>query len=226
MRRKVIILVSFMLVWLASGITQSACPQESDFHENGDNWDRVKTHDDIIISMRSIQVGDSERRVSKASVYMDQPYESILQILVGNSDIWTTLNRMQEVYDFNVSADQRFWNSYCLFDMPWPFKNQDLVIQCHYIPGFDGCSARIEIIGVPDLLPTKNGIVRVRKFKSVWLLEEIDSHTTHVQYVGIGEGQSFLPRWVTDPIVQRNLIALLENLRYLSEATSSPNYEN
>lgn len=215
-----------MLFYFASVITQPVCAQESDFHENGDNWDRVKTHDDIIISMRSIEVGNIERRVSKASVDMDQPFTSVLNVLVGNSDVWATLNRMQEVYDFNVSADMRFWNSYCLFDMPWPFKNQDLVIQCHYIPGFDGCSARIEILGVPDLLPLKNGIVRVRTFKSVWLLEEIDTDTTHVQYVGIGEGQSFLPRWVTDPIVQRNLIALLENLRDMTVAIPSHNYEN
>lgn len=219
MRRMKILLTMTMLLTMASGLMLKFYAQDSDLSGNADDWYRVKTHVGIKVSMRSIEVGKEERRISKASTYMDQPYASIVRVLVGNSDVWARLNRMQEVYNFNVSVDKSYWNSYCLFDMPWPFKNQDLVIQAQYFPGYDGCSSRIEITGVPDLLPLKQGVVRVRIFKSAWLLEEVDDHTTHVQYIGIGEGQSFLPRWITDPIVQKNLIALLENLREMSEAS-------
>jgi len=196
-----------------------AYAQESEIYQNAEHWQSVKKKDGVTVSRRTLILNGLESRETKVSTHMDLSLESIIGTLSGNSDIWATLGPMRGVQDFNVNSDKSFWNSYVVIDMPWPIKNQDLVIQSRIAPDNNGNIRRIEVEGVPDLIPEENRLTRIQYYKCVWLLEAIDKNTTHVQCISTSQGKPKFPRWITDPIVYKNLITLLENLRVMSAET-------
>ncbi len=192
--------------------------QGADHPEKLDLWYQVKVKDNVTVSRRTSIINASEYRETKASTHISQSIGSMLEVLSGNSEVWQTLNQMKDLKDFNVATDKKSWDSYIVVDMPWPLKDQDLVIQCDLVLEDQGKKARIEVTCAPELLPEQRGLARLEKFQSVWLLEEVDMHTTRVDYISVSVGQPKFPRWITDPIVYKSLITLLGNLREMSEA--------
>ena len=222
MKHFMTISVKIMLVLLICGFINPVHAQETEIYQ--EQWQQVKEKGVVTISRRTLFLNGLESRETKASTQMDISLESIFQALSGNSNIWATLGPMRGVHDFNITDDKSFWNSYVVIDMPWPLKNQDLVIQSRFAPEKDGNIRCIVVEGVPDLIPEKKGLARIQYYKCVWMIEAIDKNTTHVKFISTSQGKPKFPRWITDPIVYKSLITLLENLRVMSEETLA--YQN
>lgn len=219
MKRSTRILTTILLISAALVTGQFVFAQGSERFAIDKEWSLAKTHGDITISTRTTHFSDSEIRETKATILIHQSLSSTVRLLEGNSDIWRSLKRMAYLNDFNITPDKKTWNSYFQFDMPWPFHNQDVIVRCHVEHVENSNQVRIIIESVPNLVPKQKGVTRVEKFSSVWLLDEIDMNSTRVQYIGKADGKGFLPQWITDPIVHRNLITLLESLSSLSQDT-------
>lgn len=98
------------------------------------------------------------------------------------------------------------WYSYILYNIPWPLSNQDCIIlhTLHKEPTENIYYIRMK--GVPDYIPEKEGIIRIHHLQGTWKITKINANESRVVYTIYSAQAPKFPRWVTDPIIQENLL--------------------
>lgn len=210
-------LMSICLIMGFCVISSTVAQRPAEDPEVGE-WEVVRQKKGVTIAKRTVFMPNRTIFETRAATNIHNGLGAVLEIMSGNSQVWNGLDQAEEIRDFNVTPDRAFWNSYILFDMPFPVKKQDLVIQSVLFVDPAKQWARIEVESVGEVIPPQKGIKRMRKLQSVWLLQAQDANTTRVQYQALATDKPLLPRWITDPIVQKTFVKLLDNLRKTGEA--------
>lgn len=180
---------------------------------DGSLWELQKSENDILIHTRTVESARGEVRQIRASTLLNRPFNVVIGVVRGNSDVWRGLPQTKEVTDFDVTPNKNSWNSYIVFDMPWPVRTYDLAVHCDLDVDNSRDRATITIASTPDLVKEKKRIKRMEDFHSQWVFEKLDDATTSVQYRASGKSKQVLPRWVTDPLVFKGLLGMLSVLR-------------
>lgn len=126
---------------------------------------------------------------------------------------------MSSIKTFQVLAKESpdCWYTYILYDIPWPLKKQDLVVRNTLSRGPDGKSAWIEMEAVAAYLPDKKGVSRIKHMKGRWYLTSEEDNMTRIQYSVFSVQRSKFPKWLTDPIIQQNLVKSMKDFKGLAE---------
>ncbi|MEQ9401977.1 MAG: START domain-containing protein [Cyclobacteriaceae bacterium] len=94
---------------------------------------------------------------------------------------------------------------------PWPYGNRDMVYKMSInarIPE----AIKISLKGVPDYIPEKKGIVRMKKAEGYILLHPLDGKT-EVTYVFHSEPGGNLPKWLANNSIAELPFKTLSGLR-------------
>ena len=114
------------------------------------------------------------------------------------------LNRVNE-YEHISSPDPLLWHSYTEFNIPWPLKNQDLITKNVLTQEEKTKKIKVEISAIPDYLPRKEGIDRLVHFEGSWNFTPLTGNLIRIDYYIFTKSNPVLPRWITDPIIERGL---------------------
>jgi hypothetical protein len=79
---------------------------------------------------------------------------------------------------------------------PWPYSNRDMVYRMSVNVSANG-AVKILLKGIPDYLPEKRGIVRMKKAEGYILLQPLDGKT-EVTYVFHSEPGDNIPPWLAN----------------------------
>ena len=97
---------------------------------------------------------------------------------------------------------------------PWPVTNRDMVY--HYNYRFStNAQDSIAIIGVPDYVPEKKGIVRIKSVKGYWLLKDKGDGVTEVIYEVHADPNGSLPAMLANAFVVKVPFNTITNIRKL-----------
>ena len=66
-------------------------------------------------------------------------------------------------------------------------------------------------------IPEKEGVSRIRHMTGLWQFRQVGENRVEVTYTLFSGQRSAFPRWITDPIIQGNMIKTMKNFRTLGE---------
>jgi hypothetical protein len=94
---------------------------------------------------------------------------------------------------------------------PWPYSNRDMVYRMSVNVSANG-AVKILLKGIPDYLPEKRGIVRMKKAEGYILLQPLDGKT-EVTYVFHSEPGDNIPPWLANNSIAELPFRTLYGLR-------------
>jgi hypothetical protein len=174
-------------------------------------WKLARNDSGIKIFTRWINVDNSFKvRQLKGEMVIDHPVVYVSNYIKDDEIASQWLNRTLEHKKIQ-SIGQNEWMTYTLFNLPWPFDNQDLVAKNTIHKS--GENIVIQVDGMPDFIPEKQGINRIENFEGLWRLTRVGNDKTRVEYTIVTKVKPIAPRWITDPIINHNFWTTLDNLQ-------------
>ncbi len=96
---------------------------------------------------------------------------------------------------------------------PFPVKDRDSVFEQWTEIDRNGKHARITLKPLPDYIPEKENMVRIRKGTGFWDLTEDDHKNVTVTYQFHGEPGGNIPSWLANTFVVSHPFETLKNLK-------------
>lgn len=221
MKTKTTQLMVLLVFLLASGFRNESgsnvFTNDPSANDANNKFTLVRSDDEISIYTRWIPLDNTTAtRQVKAEFMIDCPAKNVVSVLCDEK---TSLQWMQSTKAFyrlkTINPNQ--WYAYIQFSIPWPLNNQDCILnyEVHDYPEL----SRTEIIlqGEPDYQKPKKGIERISHMEGSWIITQLESGKTHVEYYMYSKQKPKFPIWLTDPLVQKNLIRSLDALRDLAQ---------
>ena len=149
--------------------------------------------------------------------FVEASPEEVLQLIQFESSVESWINRSKVAYTFNKNQEGNQWFSYTQFALPWPISDQDLVLENNMQVSIKERLIHIQMYSVEGVMDSQKGVKRIQQFEGSWQLKGLPSGKTQVEYKVQTKNKSSFPTWITDPVVQQNLLHTLSNLRSAAE---------
>lgn len=202
----VLLLIAFLSQNTSYTFEKSIIQQTTDFV-------LIKQDKNINIYARWIRVDDKRSaRQLKAEFTVNASFAKIIGLI---KDDKTTTQWMKNTKSYYIikAIDQNNWFAYVQFSVPWPFSNQDIIIK-YELPTPNAFSqTEIRFTGVPDYMQKNKGVTRISHLEGTWKLMYLDKNLTKIEYVMFSKQAPAFPRWITDPIIQHNLLSTMDAFR-------------
>ena len=153
-------------------------------------------------------------RQLKATFTMRADPTAALALLkdASKGELWNKNTNAYKIVDIREDS----WVSYIQYDLPWPVKNQDCVLQHYTHEEADKVSVIFRNTDHPSF-PVKNRVQRIPEIKGKWIFKRSDD-LLHVEYYIATTQSKTLPGWITDPIIRNNLVETLHVFRKILES--------
>lgn len=172
---------------------------------------------DEVISLyeRWIPGGEGEQvREIKAVFAVRSDVEAVISLITDQAKgkEWN-INARQ--YNVLHHADRTGWITYTRYSIPWPFGDQDCCLSYSVQKGAG--NPRAGVIGFESVLnnqfPVTGSVTRITGTKGKWLLEDAGNGQMNVSYIISTHRSKKVPRWISDPIVRKNLFNTMSTFR-------------
>lgn len=87
---------------------------------------------------------------------------------------------------------------YSEIDMPWPLSNRDFVVRIKLAQNATTKIVSVDTENLPDYIPVKSGIVRVRHSDVKWTLKPIGKNQVLVEYMLVVDPGGAIPAWLVN----------------------------
>ncbi|SMD36333.1 START domain-containing protein [Reichenbachiella faecimaris] len=174
------------------------------------SWEIEKDKDGIKVYTKVEK--DSGFKSFKAQMQVSASVPEILEIL-------TDVDGYARWYGFTKAAKllkqkEEVQYNYVETIFPWPYSNRDMVYRMSIHTTEHG-AVKISLEGIPDYIPEKKGIVRMKKAEGYMLLQPSDDKT-EVIYIFHSEPGDQVPAWLANKSIAelpfKTLIGLREML--------------
>jgi hypothetical protein len=187
------------------------------FQTDDQKYKFIKEEDGIALYYRWIDTpAEREVRELKAQFKLASSPENILTVIRNESTALQWMKGVSQFLKVGISTEN-MWYAYILYDIPWPLSNQDCIIQHTLFKDHAGKTYYISMKGVPKYIPEKEGVVRIQHLQGTWKITAINKNESNIEYTIYTTQAPKFPRWITDPIIQENLINTMLSLRKLVE---------
>lgn len=170
-------------------------------------WKIDKQKDDITVYTRV--ESDSEFKAFKAVMTVEATTTDILEILKNADDYvkWYGFTKTSKL--LKQETDVQY--NYVETTFPWPYSNRDMVYKMT-IDESDPKEVVISLTGIPDYLPERKGIVRMKAAAGFILLKPIDGNT-EITYQFHSEPGDNIPVWLANSSIAELPFKTLQGLR-------------
>lgn len=182
-----------------------------------ESWTLLRNDDGIALYERWISAeGFPVCRQMGIEFMLRGDLEAVTRVVTDDAmaaDWMTAIKSYQILNHVNDSC----WYTYTLYDIPWPLKKQEVIIQNTLFEEPDSKSISITMIANAQYIPENRGISRISHMMARWTFTEASKGYVQVQYTMFSGQHSPFPRWLTDPIIQGNLVKTMKNFRRTAE---------
>jgi hypothetical protein len=173
----------------------------------------VKSDDNISIYTRWIPVTETRStRQLKAEFVIDCPVEKVVSVLRDEKS-YTKWMKATKTYYRLKTINENQWYSYVQFSIPWPLNNQDCILKYEVHECADPSKTEITLAGEPDFLQTYEGVERISHMEGSWVITQIGPGKSRVEYLVYSKQAPKFPTWITDPLIQKNLLKTMNAFR-------------
>jgi len=192
-------------------ITLQAISGEKPEKNDTNSWKLVQRENEISVYDRWIELPDGKRtRERKGVFYVNSNIEEIIELVSTAEGIKSWMPGVKESNDVGQNM------VYILFNIPWPFKDKDLVIEISTSNTSDFQGKKVQYSSVADYLPLSNSAERLQSYEATWTLTMIEPGYIEVSFAAFSDTPLILPKWIQDPITikifEDNLLKLRELL--------------
>lgn len=161
-----------------------------DFSQN--NWEIDKNKDGIKVYTR-VEKG-SNFKAFKAIVEVDNSIGEIIKILknVSENTNWYGYTKTSKL----LKTENDIQYNYVETIFPWPYSNRDMVYKMS-IEKYSSGAVKVLLKGLPNYIPKKKGIVRMKKAEGYILLQP-NNGKTEIIYVFHSEPGKNIPAWLAN----------------------------
>jgi len=177
-------------------------------------WETSIKSESIELQYRWVLIGDTlETREMRSIFKIECPREDIIFNLSDDKRFksWSVGVTKCKALNKNYNG----WIMYSFFDIPMPFSDKDLI--ANYELKQKDRTTIIQVTALPDYLPKKEGVERMKNYSAYWILEEKEWNKTLVKFHSIAYTKPVFPRFIQDPLIQSLIIKSFEKLIILSE---------
>jgi hypothetical protein len=173
----------------------------------------VRSDDNISIYTRWIPVTETRStRQLKAEFVIDCPAEKVISVLRDEKS-YTKWMKATKTYYRLKTINTNQWYSYVQFSIPWPLNNQDCILKYEVHQNTELSRTEITLIGEPDFLQTYEGVERISHMEGSWVITQIGPGKSRVEYLVYSKQAPKFPTWITDPLIQKNLLKTMNAFR-------------
>ena len=181
-------------------------------------WNTIQTDKEIELYDRWISMPDGRKtRERKGVFYVNNSVEETLEFVSTAHGIKSWMSGVEESREVNENI------IYIKFNVPWPFKDKDLVasVTSTEINGQPG--KKVQYSAVADYLPLAEGAERLKSYEATWLIIEIEPGLTQVIFTAFSNTPPVAPKWIQDPITAK---LFKDNLLRLRDLLMELDYKN
>ncbi|HLF33715.1 MAG TPA: hypothetical protein VI583_05740 [Cyclobacteriaceae bacterium] len=191
----------FILFLAPAFLSIPSFSQENNITEVNDSWILARDEERVRILEQWFGIGNNHfaRRV-RAEMEVESSLSAVIATIKDDHDQGKWMNRAEKYYIFNVKNEYH-WSNYILFDVPWPFHNQDLVTTSVLSQDPVSGEINIEIRGDNLLIPRQENIDRIGHFEGSWKIIPLNHDRIKIVYTVFTGQKSRLPREVVTPII-------------------------
>mgnify|MGYP001766722606 CR=1 FL=1 len=184
-----------------------------DTNERSGDFVAIKDVSGIRLSTRWIPVSDHQSaRQIKCEFTIGGLVSTAINLLSDDASFVKWMKGTDNYYRLKtVHANQ--WYSYIRFRVPWPFNDQDCIIRYNVTPDPTGKKTVVTLTGEPGFLRPFEGVSRIGHLEGSWIFTDLGNNKVRVEYEMFSNQPSKFPRWITDPIIQENLIESMDAFR-------------
>jgi hypothetical protein len=179
-------------------------------------WQLAREQDGIRLYVRWVDAGENRKvRQMRAEMQVNATAGDLLTLLRDDENGADWVNRAAEFYHFD-RRDDFLWHTYTELSIPWPFSNRDMVTRNELRVQPETGAFRIDLRGAAGHLPPRKNTVRILHFEGAWEVTPSGAEQARVSYEIVTKSDSFLPRSITDPIVEKGFISTMAKLRAIA----------
>ncbi len=181
----------------------------------------VKEDETISLYERWVPGKDEPVREIKAVLFIDANVDDIIRLLkdAPKGKKWNGNASRYEVREHNFSS----WTTYIRYDLPWPMDDQDCCLGYKVMesqPGSKITTIKFEERG-STACPLQKDVVRVAGTKGYWQIEEWSDGKLKIEYLITSDRSKKIPRWVSDPLVHKNVMQTLTSFKLQVERNNT-----
>ena len=173
-----------------------------------ENWKLVKEESGIKVYTKT-EPG-SDYKAFKSEMQLNCKIESIVEVLKNSDSINNWIVNCKGIKKLKSEENDQYYYIETL--LPFPFKNRDMVYHFQYTE-INSVQIRVNVTGIPDYIPTVEGIVRLAKANGYWLLTSINISNTAITYQMHVEPGGMIPAWLANPFIVNVPFSTFKELR-------------
>jgi hypothetical protein len=198
-------LLAVMLASLAFSISTFAGTPIGDFR-------MLKNRNGIDLYYRWMQMEENNKvRQMKAVVEINGGTEDVLRLLKDEEQALGWIPSAEQFRHLAVVSDNE-WVSYIQFAVPWPFADQDCILEYRTCVNPAGETV-IDFRCNPEYIGTVDGISRMKDITGSFVIREQAGGHSILECFFLSEKASVIPRWITEPIITGSILGLMEAMR-------------
>ncbi len=201
MNRSLAILVAF----LAMNVSMLAGTPLSEFK-------MLKSRDGIDLYYRWMRISeDIKVRQMRAVVEFNGDAQDVLELLKDENRALGWVPSAEQFRNL-TPVNGAEWASYIQFAIPWPFADQDCILEFKESDGPRG-ETIIDFRTNPDYIGKYDGISRMKDITGSFVIRPLPNGNSVLECYFVSEKASAIPRWITEPIITGSLLNLMEALK-------------
>jgi hypothetical protein len=102
---------------------------------------------------------------------------------------------------------------YSRLDFPWPLDDRDIIMRNHVVQDVSTGKITASSVAVPDFIPAKNGITRIRNANTTWEITPGTAGWLYVEYSIYSDPGGSLPDWLINMAIDVGPRETMNNIR-------------
>lgn len=177
-----------------------------------DEFKLVKSEQNINLFIRPIPLSEGYTvRQLKAVLYVRANPDEVVELIRDEKNITTWMKAVRNCKSLLRTSDDQ-WITYLIFSVPWPLNDQDCIFRFKKTTQSSG-AVILEFSSDPNYMAAVDGIKRMKGIKGTWIITPMGDGTCRVEYSICSYTKPSMPKWLTDPIIQGNLISSMSAFR-------------
>ena len=185
-------------------------------------WELAKSGDGITVYTRGVE--GSGFKEYKALARIKASLSSLVAIVEDIEVYPSWIHTCKEGKLLKKINEKETYN-YTVNEAPWPVRDRDAVVHNKISQNPENRVVTIEIKGIPDYIPEKTGVQRVRKIDGFWRFTPLENGSVEVVYQVHSEPGGNLPSWLVNSIVVSQPYYTLVNMQKVVTQTKYRNAE-
>lgn len=177
-------------------------------------WKLEKDKHGIQVYVRHVPWSDYNQ--TRGITEINAPLHQCVGVLQDGTIITDWVHSAKDAEVLNTKGDSVmiYWME---SGAPWPFKNRDAVYKNVFTWDPGDNSVKNTVTAIPGYIPEKDGLVRIRKAKSIWELTSLGQNRTKLQLTMHFEPHGSIPAWLANAFAvnspYESMIGLIEMSR-------------